>query len=37
MNKIKSGAKKASLGNRILRTETAPIAVLSMIVYEYDL
>lgn len=36
-NLTKSGAKKASLGNRILRTETAPIAVLSMIVYEYDL
>ena len=34
---IKAGAKKVSLGNRILRTETAPIVALSMIAYEYDL
>ena len=32
-----NGAKIVSLGNRILRTETAPIAILSMMVYEYDL
>ena len=32
-----NGAKIVSLGNRILRTETAPIAVLSMMVYEYEL
>ena len=31
-----SGAKVITLGNRILRTETAPIAVLSNIMYEYD-
>ena len=29
--------KMASLGKRILRTETAPIAALSMIIYEYEL
>ena len=34
---INSGAKVATLGKRILRTETAPIAMLSMIMYEYDL
>lgn len=32
-----SGAKIASLGKRILRTETAPITMLSMIMYQYDL
>ena len=32
-----NGAKIVSLGNRILRTETAPIAILSMMVYEYEL
>ena len=32
-----NGAKIVSLGNRILRTETAPIALLSMLVYEYEL
>ena len=32
-----AGAKAVTLGSRILRTETAPIAVLSMIMYEYDL
>lgn len=31
------GAKIVSLGNRILRTETAPIAILSIMVYEYEL
>ncbi len=31
-----AGAEIVSLGNRILRTETAPIAVLSMIIYEYE-
>ena len=31
------GAKIVSLGNRILRTETAPIALISMLVYEYEL
>ena len=34
---IKCGAKAVSLGKRILRTETAPIAMISMIIYEYDL
>ena len=34
---ISNGASIVSLGNRILRTETAPIAILSMIMYEYDL
>lgn len=34
---IKCGAKAVSLGKRILRTETAPIAMISMIMYEYDL
>lgn len=34
---IKCGAKAVSLGKRILRTETVPIAMLSMIMYEYDL
>lgn len=33
----KNGAKCVSLGKRILRTETAPIAMLSMIMYEYEL
>ena len=32
-----NGAKIVSLGNRILRTETAPITILSMMVYEYEL
>ncbi len=31
------GAKTVTLGKRILRTETAPIAALSMIIYEYEL
>ena len=31
------GANVASLGKRILRTETAPIAMLSMILYEYEM
>lgn len=34
---IDSGAKMVSLGKRILRTETAPVAMLSMIMYEYEL
>ena len=34
---IKCGAVTASLGKRILRTETASIAMLSMISYEYEL
>ena len=34
---IQSGAKCISLGKRILRTETAPIALLSMLVYEFEL
>lgn len=37
LNLINNGAKVASLGKRILRTETAPMAILSMIIYEYDL
>ena len=32
-----NGARIVSLGNRILRTETAPITILSMMVYEYEL
>lgn len=32
-----SGAKGVSLGKTILRTETAPIAMISMIMYEYEL
>ncbi len=31
------GAKVVSLGKRILRTETAPVTMLSMIMYEYEL
>ena len=34
---VENGAVVASLGKRILRTETAPIAMLSMITYEYEL
>lgn len=34
---ISNGAKVITLGNRILRTETASLAILSNIVYEYDL
>ncbi len=33
---IASGAQMASLGKRILRTETAPLAMLSMIMYELE-
>lgn len=37
ISKLKeNGAKVVSLGKRILRTETASLAVLSMIMYEYD-
>ena len=32
-----NGAQVVSLGKRILRTETAPVAILSMTMYEYDL
>ena len=32
-----NGVQVASLGKRILRTETAPIAMLSMILYEYEM
>ena len=32
-----NGIKSVSLGKRILRTETAPITMLSMINYEYEL
>lgn len=31
-----NGAKIVSLGNRILRTETAPISILSNIIYEFE-
>lgn len=31
-----NGAKIVTLGKRILRTETAPVTVLSIIMYEYD-
>ncbi len=34
---IESGSKAASLGKQILRTETAPIAMISMIMYEYEM
>ena len=34
---IQSGAECISLGKRILRTETAPLALLSMLVYEFEL
>lgn len=38
VEKIKeAGAKAASLGKLILRTETAPIAMISMIMYEYEM
>lgn len=33
---LQSGAKVVSLGKRILRTETAPIAIASNIVYEFE-
>ena len=32
----KQGIKAVSLGKRILRTETAPLTALSVIMYEYD-
>ena len=32
----KHGIKAVSLGRRILRTETAPLTALSVIMYEYD-
>jgi 16S rRNA (uracil1498-N3)-methyltransferase len=34
---IKAGFEAISIGNRILRTETAPLAVLAMINYEFEL
>lgn len=34
---IQNGAKCVSLGKRILRTETAPLTLLSMLVYEFEL
>lgn len=36
-NLLKNNAKIVSLGKRILRTETASLALLSMIIYEYEL
>ena len=30
------GAKTVGLGKRILRTETAPITMISMLIYEYE-
>lgn len=33
---VENGAKTVTLGNRILRTETAPIAIVSNIVYEVE-
>ena len=32
-----SGAKCVTLGKRILRTETAPLVMISDIIYEFDL
>ena len=34
---VQNGAKCVSLGKRILRTETAPLTLLSMLVYEFEL
>ena len=34
---LENGAIAVSLGKRILRTETAPLAMLSMIMYEFEL
>ena len=34
---LEAGCRSVSLGNRILRCETAPSAALSMILYEYEL
>lgn len=34
---IKANAKRVSLGKRILRTETAPIVMISDIIYEFEL
>ena len=33
----KAGAKKITLGNRILRTETASVVIMSNIIYEYEM
>ena len=32
-----NGAKAVSLGKRILRTETAAMTALSMMIYEYEM
>lgn len=34
---LENGAFEISLGNRILRTETAPIVIMSIIMYNYDI
>ena len=34
---ISSGAKCITLGKRILRTETAPIVIISNIIYEFEM
>ena len=34
---VQNGAKCVSLGKRILRTETAPLTLLSMLIYEFEL
>ena len=34
---IKAGAKVITLGKRILRTETASVAIMSNIIYEYEM
>ena len=34
---MEAGAKSVSLGKRILRTETAPLVMISDIIYEFDL
>ena len=34
---IDSGAKYVTLGKRILRTETAPIVIISNIIYEFEM
>ena len=40
MEEVKSleerGAKTVGLGKRILRTETAPITMIGMLIYEYE-
>ena len=34
---VEQGARKITLGKRILRTETASIMVMSNIIYEYEM